>query len=85
MDKLQIIHLLEADFNFINKWLGQANMAQAEIQQLMTDGQYGSHKSHLAIIQCLNKHLCMITLGAPRYQQPLVQMMQHIVTIELSF
>jgi len=55
-DKLQIIHLFKVDFNFTNKWLGQAIMAQAERQQLMANEQYGSHKGHL-VIQCLNKRL----------------------------
>jgi len=33
VDKLHIIYLFEADFNFNNNWLWQAVMAQAEAKQ----------------------------------------------------
>jgi len=71
-------------FNLNNKWLERAIMAQAKMQQLMADKQYGSHKSWSAIIQCLNKHLWYDYLRGTRIQQLFAPMMQRVVTIVLS-
>jgi len=43
------------DCNYNHKWLGQAFMLEAEMVQLLTDKQYGSHCFKDAIMQCLNK------------------------------
>jgi len=55
VEKLRIILLFEADFNYNNKWLGCMIMWNAESAGMMADEQYGSHKQKSAIIQCLNK------------------------------
>jgi len=57
VEKLQIIHLFEADFNSNNKWLGWSMMVQAEVLHLLADEQYGRCKYRPAISQCLNKRL----------------------------
>jgi len=55
VEKLRIILLFEADFNYNNKWLGRAIMFNAESAGMMADEQYGSRKNKSAIVQCLNK------------------------------
>jgi len=57
VEKLQIILLLEADFNANNKWIGHVVMYQAEQAHLLAEEQFGSQKFKLAIHQCLNKQL----------------------------
>jgi len=55
MEKLHIILLFEADFNYNNKWLGRVIMFNAESTGMMANEQYGSCKHKSAIVQCLNK------------------------------
>jgi len=55
MEKLHIILLFEADFNYNNKWLGRVIMFNAESTGMMANEQYGSCKHKFAIVQCLNK------------------------------
>jgi len=44
LDKLQIIVLVEADFNYNNKRMGWAMMVLVEQAGLLAPEQYGSHK-----------------------------------------
>jgi len=57
LDKLCIIVLFEADFNYNNKRIGQAVMLSAEQAGLLALEQYGSRKYKSANLQCLNKCL----------------------------
>jgi len=57
VEKLHIILLFEADFNYNNKWLGRAIMFNVESAGMIAEEQYGSQKHKSAIIQCLNKTL----------------------------
>jgi len=55
LDKLQIIVLFKADFNYNNKRLGWVVMISAEQAGLLAPEQYGSRKHKSANLQCLNK------------------------------
>jgi len=57
LEKLCIIVLFEADFNYNNKRIGRAVMVSAEKAGLLTQEQYGSRKNKSANLQCLNKRL----------------------------
>ncbi len=59
VDKLRIIFLYEADFNFLNKKLGRDTLRQAENHNQVTTEQNGSHRGgqHREISQALNKIL----------------------------
>ncbi len=59
VDKLRIILLYKADFNFLNRKLGREALRQAETYNQVTAEQYGSRRSgqHWAIRQALNKKL----------------------------
>jgi len=57
LDKLRIIVLFEADFNYNNKRIGRAAMWSAEAAGLLAPEQYGSRKHKSANLQCLNKRL----------------------------
>jgi len=57
VNKLQIILLFKADFNQINKYIGQEMMYHAEQYRLVDREQYGSHHGHSSITQSLNKCL----------------------------
>jgi len=57
VEKLRIMLLFEADFNYNSKWLGWAIMFNVEAARVMANEQYSSQKQKLAIAQCLNKLL----------------------------
>jgi len=57
VEKLLIIMLFEADFNFNNKWLRRAIMHNAKDYGAMAPKQYGSQNWKAAETQCLNKRL----------------------------
>ena len=66
VDKLRTILLYEADFNYMNKFLGRHMLAQAEQYNLMAPEQYGSRKQHRAIDQALNKRISFDILRQQR-------------------
>jgi len=55
LDKLHIIVLFEADFNYNNKRLGWAVMWSTEAAGMLAPEQYGSWKHKSVNLQCLNK------------------------------
>jgi hypothetical protein len=55
VDKLRIIVLFEADFNFTNKSISNKVAKRAEETHGLAEEQYGSHKRHRAIKLSLNK------------------------------
>jgi len=57
VDKLCIILLFEADFNQLNKHIGQEMMHHVEQHRLVAREQYGSWHRCSSITQSLNKHL----------------------------
>ena len=57
VDKTRIIVLYEADFNFINKWIGKTMMNIAERNQDLAEEQFGSRNAKSAISQVLNKKI----------------------------
>ena len=59
VDKLRMIVLFEADFNFVNKFISRKIARKAEANHdYFADEQYGSRKDRRAIEQALNKRLC---------------------------
>ena len=57
VDKLRTIVLFEADFNYMNKFIGREMMRAAERNGTMADEQYGSRTGRKAIDQAVNKRL----------------------------
>ena len=57
VDRLRTIVLFEADYNYMNKFIGKAVMATAEANQTLADEQYGSRSGRKAIDQAINKRL----------------------------
>lgn len=57
VSKLQTIGLMEADFNFICKYIGKWAMEKVEDYKQLAKEQYRSRKNHTAIAQALNKCL----------------------------
>ena len=66
VSKLCTILLMEADFNKDIKRLGRQMMRHAESAGLLALELYGSHKSHMAINQGLNKLLTFDILRQKR-------------------
>ena len=66
MDKLRTILLYEADFNIMNKYIGQSMMSYAEKSGLIARVQYGGHKRHAANDHALNKRLIFDILRQKR-------------------
>ena len=59
LTKLRTIGLLEADFNFMCKYLGHWAMSKAQDFGQLAHEQYGSRKRHQAIALALNKRLAI--------------------------
>ena len=58
VEKLRVICLMEADFNYMNKWMGKITMQRAESCQSIAAEQFGSRKHKSAILHAFNKALC---------------------------
>jgi hypothetical protein len=58
VDKLRVICLMEADFNYMNKWMGRITMKHAENANSIAPEQFGSRKHKSAILHAFNKALC---------------------------
>ena len=58
VEKLRVICLMEADFNYMNKWMGKITMQRAESCQTIAAEQFGSRKHKSAILHAFNKALC---------------------------
>ena len=56
-NKLRTIVLFEADFNYMNKFLGKTMIQSANEYGHLAREQYGSRHQHKAIDQCTNKRL----------------------------
>jgi hypothetical protein len=52
---MRTILLYEADFNFLNKFVGRQMMQAAECLGILAPEQYGSRRYHRAIFQAVNK------------------------------
>ena len=59
VSKLCTIGLMEADFNFLCKYIGKWAMKKAEEYEQLAKEQYRSKKKHTAIAQALNQCLTM--------------------------
>ena len=57
VDKLRTIVLFEADFNYMNKFIGRTVMQTAEKNGTLAEEQYGSRAGRKAIDQAINKRL----------------------------
>ena len=66
VDKLRTILLYEADFNIMNKYIGQSMMSYAEKSGLIARVQYGGRKRHAANDHALNKRLIFDILRQKR-------------------
>ena len=66
VEKLRVICLMEADFNFMNKWMGKITMKRAESSHTIAAEQFGSRKNKSAILHAFNKALCFDYLRLTR-------------------
>ena len=57
VDKLRTIVLFEANFNYMNKFIGRTVMRTAERNNSLAEEQYGSQTGRKAIDQAINKRL----------------------------
>ena len=57
VEKVRIILLYDAEFNFLNKLMGKQLTAYGEANNLIAEEQYGSRKHKTAIDQALNKRI----------------------------
>ena len=66
VEKLRVICLMEADFNYMNKWMGKITMQRAESSHSIAAEQFGSRKHKSAILHAFNKALCFDYLRTTR-------------------